>query len=47
MIGLSIDDYTPLIRSQGYIYHQRLLVVETRLAERVNERIRQANYYQV
>lgn len=39
VIGSSLEDYTPLIRVSGYLYHQRLLSVETRLAERVNERI--------
>ncbi len=45
LIGLSIDDYTPLIRSNGYLYHQRLLAIESRLADCVNERINQELYY--
>ena len=46
IIGSSIEDYTPLIRSQGHLYHQRLLAVETRLAQQVNERINQSLYYE-
>ena len=39
MIGESHDDYTPLLRIDGYLYHQRLFAVESRLARHVCTRL--------
>ncbi len=40
IIGESAEDYTPLIRVDGYLYHQRLFAVEERLAININDRLR-------
>lgn len=39
VIGESRQDYTPLIRVDGFLYHQRLFAVESRLAERISVRL--------
>ena len=41
VIGTRSTDYTPLIRQDGHLYQQRLLVAEAHLAELLGERLMQ------